>query len=108
MIWDATWVADQVGLAQPLREFARGVSAAWNRRILAILDGDFEEEAERSEKDGRLTSAALARLRVAERLISEGRRAEADVHLQKALAFYRSVGATQYVRRGEALLAAAS
>jgi tetratricopeptide (TPR) repeat protein len=108
MIWETTWVADQIGLEQPLRAFARGVSGAWDRRILAILDGDFEEEAERSEKDGRVTSAALARLRAAERLVSEGRRAEADVHLQKALAFYRSVGATHYVRRGEALLAVAS
>jgi tetratricopeptide (TPR) repeat protein len=108
MIWETTWVADQIGLEQPLREFARGVSVAWNRRIVAILDGDFEDEAESSEEDSRLTSAALAHLRAAERLISDGRRAEADVHLQKALAFYRSVGATHYVRRGEALLAAAS
>jgi class 3 adenylate cyclase/tetratricopeptide (TPR) repeat protein len=108
MIWEATWVADQIGLEQPLREFARGVSGAWDRRIVAILDGDFEDEAERSERDGRLTSGALARLRAAERLISEGHRAEADVHLQKALAFYRSVGATHYIRRGEVLLAAAS
>jgi hypothetical protein len=30
------------------------------------------------------------------------------VHLDKALAFYRSVGATRYVRQAETLLAAAS
>ncbi len=46
------------------------------------------------------------RLRAAERLVADGRRAEADVQLQKALAFYRSVGATRYIREGEALLAA--
>ncbi len=34
-----------------------------------------------------------------------GRRAEADEQLQQALDFYRSVGATQYVRECEALLA---
>lgn len=42
----------------------------------------------------------------AERLLAVGRRAEADVQLRKALAFYRSVGATRYIREGEALLAA--
>jgi len=37
-----------------------------------------------------------------------GRRPEADAELVQALAFYRSVGATFYIRRGEELLAAAS
>ena len=46
------------------------------------------------------------RLRAAESLVAQGRRAEADVQLQKALAFYRSVGATRFIREGEALLAA--
>jgi hypothetical protein len=36
------------------------------------------------------------------------RRGEPDAHLQKALAFFRSVGATGYVREGEALLAASA
>ncbi len=35
----------------------------------------------------------------------EGRRAEADEQLHRALAFYRSVGAKRYVREGEQLLA---
>jgi class 3 adenylate cyclase len=38
-------------------------------------------------------------------LISSGRRVEGDAQLQRAIAFYRSVGATYYVREGEALLA---
>ena len=49
---------------------------------------------------------AFADLRAAEQLVSEGRRAEADRHLQRGLAFWRSVGATRYVREGERLLAA--
>ena len=40
-----------------------------------------------------------------ERLAGEGRRAEAALQRDRALAFYREVGATAYVRRGEALLA---
>jgi hypothetical protein len=37
--------------------------------------------------------------------VAEGRRAEADAQLEQALAFYRSVGATRYIREAEALLA---
>ena len=50
---------------------------------------------------------AYARLRAAEALVREDRRAEADVELKQALAFWRSVGATAYVREAEALVAAA-
>jgi class 3 adenylate cyclase/tetratricopeptide (TPR) repeat protein len=108
MIWELTWVADRVGLEQPLREFLRDEPTRWGKRILSMLEGDFETAGDDSEREGRLTTAALARLWAAERLVLEGRRSEADVHLQKALAFYRSVGATRYIRRGEELLAAAS
>jgi hypothetical protein len=51
---------------------------------------------------------AFYRLRAAEQLVAEGRRAEADEQLGPALAFYRSVGATRYVREGEALMAASA
>jgi hypothetical protein len=40
--------------------------------------------------------------------MAQGRRAEADEQLQQALAFYRSVGATRYVRECEALLPASA
>jgi hypothetical protein len=46
------------------------------------------------------------RLRAAAQLVETGRRSEADEQLQRALAFWRSVGATRYVREGESLLAA--
>ncbi len=45
------------------------------------------------------------RLIAGQEYAAEGRRAEAEAELAAALAFYRSVGATRYVRRGEALLA---
>ena len=51
---------------------------------------------------------AVVRLLAAEQFVEAGRRAEADVQLQQALVFYRSVGATAVIRRAEALLAAAS
>jgi gentisate 1,2-dioxygenase len=51
---------------------------------------------------------AVARLLAAEQLVEQGRRAEADAHLQQALAFFRGAGATQIVQQAEQLLAAAS
>jgi class 3 adenylate cyclase len=41
-------------------------------------------------------------------LVTHGRRADADVQLQQALAFYRRAEATFFIRRGEALLAASA
>ena len=108
MAIDAAWVARRLGIEDRLRGFAERNPSPDAARILDILNGDFEADAERSEREGRVTAAARSQLSAAERLLGEGRRAEADVHLQKALAFYRSVGATRYIREGEALLAAAS
>jgi hypothetical protein len=50
---------------------------------------------------------ADVRFGAAERLLEEGRTAEGLAELDKALAFYRSVRATFFIERGEALLAAA-
>jgi hypothetical protein len=61
--------------------------------------------AEIYAETGSLPDEAFARLRAAEVLIGEGRRAQGDQELQRALAFYRSVNATAYIREGEALLA---
>jgi hypothetical protein len=52
--------------------------------------------------------AAYARLRAAETLLGAGRRGEVDQQLHEALAFFRLAGATAFIRKGEALLAAAS
>jgi hypothetical protein len=54
---------------------------------------------------GAVSSEASARLLLAGALLQEHRRSEADVELQRALTFYRSVGATRYIREGEALRA---
>jgi hypothetical protein len=52
-----------------------------------------------------MTEAEM-RLAAAEELAEQGRDSESKVELETALAFYRSVGATYLIRRGEALLAA--
>ena len=108
MVFDAAWVADRIGLTEALRQFASTTSHSDDERIFDVLDENFAALADRDEAEGRLVSAARAHLRAAEQFVGEGRRAEADMHLDKALAFYRSVGATRYVREAEGLLAAAS
>jgi hypothetical protein len=75
------------------------------RAMLAVLDGDFERAAEEYAAANILLFEAEARLRAAELLLAAGRSAEGEAQLEKALAFYRSVGATLFIDRGEALLA---
>ena len=78
------------------------------RIAAAILEGDLVRAADIQADEGWLAAEATLRLRAARELVAEDRRAEADVQLQQALAFYRSVGATRFIREGEALLAAAA
>ena len=80
----------------------------WTRAGRAVLAGDLPGAADMLDEIGAATQAAFLRLRAAEQLVHEGRRAEADDQLSRALAFYRSVGATRYIREGEALLAASA
>jgi len=83
------------------------VKTPWRRAAAAYVSGDFGIAADAYSAIGALPEEAQARLRAAEVFVREGRRAEADEELQRSLAFWRSVGATAYVREGEALLAAA-
>jgi tetratricopeptide (TPR) repeat protein len=85
-----------------------GPPGPWKDLAVADLDRDFVRSAEIWADAGSPTMEARMRLRAAEELIDEGHRAEAEVELENALAFFRSVGATFYVARGEALLAQAS
>jgi len=85
-----------------------GRQSRWLDAAKAIADDDFEGAADLFGEIGTAPNEALARLRAAQRLVEQSRRGEADAHLQKALAFFRSVGATRYIREGEALLAASA
>jgi class 3 adenylate cyclase/tetratricopeptide (TPR) repeat protein len=77
----------------------------WLQVARAVARGELVYAADRLAELDCATVEAAVRLRAAARLVAE-RRAEADVQLQKALNFYRSVDATRHVREGEALLAA--
>jgi tetratricopeptide (TPR) repeat protein len=88
------------------RPFARGTR--WDRAAEAVLDGRWVEAANVYEEIGARPYAGLAALRATQTFVADGRRAEADNELRRALAFFRSVGATRYIREGESLLAASA
>jgi tetratricopeptide (TPR) repeat protein len=94
------------GFERELREALQVAPAGlWKDVALASVDRDFVRAAEIWTEGGSRTWEAHSRLRAAEELIDTGRRAEGEVELQKALAFYRSVRATFFIGRAEALLA---
>jgi tetratricopeptide (TPR) repeat protein len=80
----------------------------WARAATAYAAGERELAGDVLLEMGDVADEAYVRLRAAEAFVADGKRAAADVQLQRALAFYRSVGATAYIREGEALLAASA
>jgi class 3 adenylate cyclase/tetratricopeptide (TPR) repeat protein len=106
---DIIWTADLLDRREELRTaFPTSIETPQFRAARAELDKEFVQAAAIFDSMGAAHSAALARLRAAEALVKAGRRAEADEQLGQALVFFRSVGATRYVRHGEALLAASA
>ncbi len=104
--WTLAEVAWDLGETSSVREILAGLPPSPGyRAMLAVLDGNFREASGLYAEAGILLFEAEARLRASEQLLATGRRDEGEAELERALAFYRSVGATIYLRRGEALLA---
>jgi class 3 adenylate cyclase/tetratricopeptide (TPR) repeat protein len=89
-----------------LASIARAPSTKWTRAASLWAHDDFSAAAETLFEIGALPDEAYARVRAAEELVRVGRQPEAEEQLERALAFYRSVGARRYVREAEALVAA--
>ena len=104
--WTVPEVAFDLGEAPAIREILAGLShSPGHRAMVAVLDGDFTKAAELHAEAQILLFEAEARLRAAEQLLAAGPSAEGEIQLERALAFYRSVGATLFIERGERLLA---
>jgi hypothetical protein len=102
-------VARQLGIRQQVRNLVeQAPENPWRDAALAGANGDFSRAADLYARMGAATLEAEARLCAAEELIEAGRRAEGEAELQKALHFYRTVGATRYIQHGEALRAASA
>ena len=107
------WLAD---LAVVLAELERGselesasreylrVPTRWLDAALAVVNGDDLGAARAYAEIGTGPDEALARERAAAKLVAAGRRTEAERELAHAIEFFRSVGATDYLRRAESLL----
>ena len=103
--WTMPELAYELGETEPIREVLGRLSDSPGRRaMLAVVDGRFEDAAEQYAIAGIRLFEAEARLRVAEQRFSAGQVAEAEVELERALAFYGPIGATLFVDRGERLL----
>jgi tetratricopeptide (TPR) repeat protein len=74
----------------------------WRAGASAVAAGELERAAELYGEIGAVPHWAYARLAAAEE------RGTGGPPLERALAFYRTVGATAYLKRGEALLAASA
>jgi class 3 adenylate cyclase/tetratricopeptide (TPR) repeat protein len=107
---DVPSVLVELGRTQELDAAVERLPAAtrWMEAAQAYIRGDLVGAADVYSEIGSAVDEAYARLRAAEQLVAAGHRAQADVELAKALAFWRSVGAARYVREGEALLAASA
>jgi tetratricopeptide (TPR) repeat protein len=104
--WTIAEVAFDLRETTTVREIFAGLPPSpGHRAMVAVLDGDFEQASELYAAAGIRLFEAEARLRHAEQLFAAGSTALGEVELEKALAFYRSVGATLFIDRGEALLA---
>jgi class 3 adenylate cyclase/tetratricopeptide (TPR) repeat protein len=87
---------------------ATPLASPWVEAGGAIAADDLGRAAEILAEMRHEACAAYASLRVAESLSAAGSKADRDVHLARALEFYRRAGATHYVNQGEALLNASA
>jgi class 3 adenylate cyclase/tetratricopeptide (TPR) repeat protein len=102
------WTMAALRRGHDLLEVLPHSDVPWVRAAAAFAAGDLRRAADISGEMGAASEEARDRLWLAEALIHQNRRADADVELQRALAFYRSVGATRYIREAEGLLAASA
>ena len=101
-----TSAAVRIGLADELRDALTGhVESAWTEVAHAYGSRDFAKAADTLETIGTKPDAAEARLWAAREHARTGRPKEANEQLELALAFYRSVDATSFVRECEAVRA---
>jgi hypothetical protein len=77
----------------------------WVTLFAQLLAGEYVGAADECGAIGLKPDEAFVRLRAGGRLLDTDHPEEARVQLEAALTFYRSVGATRYIREAEALLA---
>lgn len=103
---DLVLVAGRLGVRDELREFIELCpEGPWKILMLAGISGDLRRMGDLYAECGAPSFEALARLFGGDEAIEAGRRAEGEAEIERALAFYRTVGSQFLIRRGEGLLA---
>jgi len=99
-------VASRLGIELELRALAEAAPAGnrWAAPMRALLDGEDVAAAGAYREMELRPLEAHARLRAAEHLRAQGRHAEANEQLDRALTFWRSVSATRYLCKGQSLI----
>ena len=106
------WVADRIDLdtqqIESLLDRLPHNANAWREWGQLMLTREFVKVAEGFAKAGYKDIEAEARVRAAEALLDRKQPEDAATQVEQALAFFRSVGATRYIREAEQLRAAIS
>jgi class 3 adenylate cyclase len=108
----SSWIVDLVCALDPVQRadrllaVAEGVTnkTAWLEAAIAFTRGEFTVAADLFARIGSRPDEALARLRAAEALTQAGNTSKARDELERALSFYREVGASASIRVAEAIL----
>jgi predicted ATPase/class 3 adenylate cyclase len=108
-IYPALHALEELGRAAEIAPLVEAAPVlAWTEAARRHLAGDLAGAADVLESAGALTDEARARFAAAERFAAAGQQADAQAQLDRALTFYRSVGASLYVQRAERLLPASA
>ena len=103
-IVDFAFVAAALGHGDELRQMIERLpQTKLTAANLGLVSGDYVRAADLLDEGSSVFAAADARRAAAAKLAGEGRQEEAERQLERALGFYRSVGATRYIRDCEAL-----
>ena len=102
---DLAWTLDALGRGDEFAETAARVASPtlWLGAVVAFVAGDFGTAAQRFAEIGSRPDEAFARLQAAKALLDAGRDHEARGELRRAVAFYRAVDATTYLREADSL-----
>jgi len=82
-------------------------TSRWLDAARAVVDGEPATAADRYAEIGSRPDEASSRLIAAEQLVAAGRRSDAEVQLEPALAFYREVDASARMAEAEATVVSA-
>ena len=102
---DLAAALDTLGRGAELLEHSWAVRSRtrWLEAVLCVLDEDLESAAAHFRAIGSRPDEASVYLRAAHGLFNVGRKREGCDAVAQALAFYRPVGATTYLREAQAL-----